>query len=496
MFVFQDLPFFLLLFFFFLVESWISWIFFFCLTNPITNKAFIPILLLPPPPSKKKERSTSMEIELNEKSNSPPKSKRQLPIGLLTKKLSVYQQKIQYRHPIIQNSIHHLAQQCFQLQSTNDRLSFLHQCFHLQHNSGQYNQTTLLMNFVEKIDEAESANGSVWNDVLETWSTIAEAGKFDQIGIPLYKPEPNQKHSPQLLLFKYILVHITEHVVFPQQEYGFVLENVKHFSNSQKKNFSSHLKSAESPLNSMSQSGSFAVAKSTMDELSRFVEATIPLDYDALFGPDVLHEFCPSQQKPASSQETISTHPCVLEGPSASSVGMSNTSLSFSHFAYVGFTLTSLMLRIQVLETKLNFLARSFARHLVMLMQNPDQQMLSSQTDLQHYLCSQFKDLVLTSATLTVSLREVLLSNREKKIGPEALWNRDSSSETSLSSTVRAVVLEMTARVWYLVQTHRFAAVLKQTTLPVQSARFCHPISMDFRDCVVESIKLLPNFVA
>ena len=448
-----------------------------------------------------------MEIQLSEKSSESSKAKKQLPIGLLTKKLSVYQQKIQYRHPVIQKCVFHLAQQCFHLPSTHDRLSFLQQCFQLQRTSdrlnfpggssnacSQHNGTTPLLTVVQMIDEAESANGSVWNDVRETWSTITEAGKFDQIGIPLCKPEQDQKHSPQTLLFKYILVHIAEHVAFPQQQHGFVLENVKHFSaTADQQNQVRHAFGADLS-NPNARTGSFAVAKSTMDELSRFVEAAIPLNYDALFGSDVLQEFCPPEHKTTGTHQTPVPED-VLEGPSTS-VGLSTTALNFSHFAYVGFTLTSLMLRIQVLETKLDFMAKSFARHLVMLVQNQSHSLFRSKADLQTFVCRQFKDLVLTCCTLTVSLREVLLSNREKKIGPEALWNRESVSETSLSATVQAVVKEISTRVWDLLLTHQINHILSPSNPNTPMDHDRHLVFMDFRDCVVKSLKMLPNFLA
>jgi hypothetical protein len=435
-----------------------------------------------------------MEIDLPK-----PLPKKQA-IGTLTKKLTIFQQKVQYRFRSFQQAILQLSLRCFQdRRETERRFQFLQDI--------DSPQSEHFQQFVRHLDEKESANGSVWFDVAETFATLSEAAKFQEIGTPLLSED--ERTGPQLLFFRYVLHALADHVTFPSMTDGFVYLGLQEYhalqnsfsltaaGNGTLDNGTVPCSNNTNNNNNMSpqpSSGNYLVSKAMMDELGKFLEAAVPLDFRPLFQTVDLRSFCPPRRSDLEGNSLITpgdddVAPEDEQEGNGPPVG----------FGYSGFTLTSLLLRIQILETKLEYLAKNFARSVYLYhLQNPDKRGVDDRLYfVQTFLCLQCSELVFTSCTLILSLREILLSNVEPRIGPNVLWDRDPQSLTSPnssekengtpSSTVKRVVKEMTIRTVETVQ-----AILGDREISSGS----ETESLHFRETLVRTIRMLPNALA
>lgn len=429
-----------------------------------------------------------MEIDLPK-----PVPKKQA-IGTLTKKLTIYQQKVQYRFRSFQEVILYLSLRCFQdNRDVESRFHFLRDI--------DSPESEEFQRFVRHLDERESANGSVWFDIQETFETLSEAAKFQDIGAPLLHGTSEGVSSPQLLFFRYVLHALADHVTFPSMVDGFVYLGLQEHQALQKSlplnagngtsDFDGTVPRSDDTNNRepQSSSGNYLVSKAMMDELGKFLEAAVPLDFSPLFQTVDLRSFCPPRRSGGFD----------LEGKSLSTEDANGADVQGDEpvgFGYTGFTLTSLLLRIQVLETKLEYLAKNFARSVYMYhLQNPDKREVDDRLHfVQTFLCLQCSELVFTTCTLILSLREILLSNLEPRIGPNVLWDRDPQSATSSSSeeqrgtpssTVKRVVKEMTIRTVETVQ-----ATLGNREISNGSE------SLHFREALIRTIRMLPNALA
>lgn len=311
------------------------------------------------------------------------------PIGSLMRQLNVYQQKVQYRFPAFESAVKGLIGEVME-SCRGDRdqcLVFLSNARHDLSKEG-----SLFAKFVTCMDEVSSVHGSIWIDIARVWETLAESSKLEEIGIRVHE-EKLETEMAQESLFLYVLNAAADFFVYDGAETCFVAESLRQGS----------------------RQFAYDAAKMFIDTLSRFMEASLPLDWEGAYGKLRLDDN-------------------DLSADSA----MSRDGTGFD-FAYARFTLTSLQLRIQILETKLELQAQILARALCTSQTAP------LKKNLETIVCTRFPDLVFVTVTLTSSLREVLLMNCD---GSDRYLSSFSQKEHSLPKELKRVSTRVADTVW------------------------------------------------
>jgi len=324
------------------------------------------------------EKNTSFET----KQVSAPRSSKAVPIGVLTRQLVIFQQKVQQRSSAFAKAVAKVTQNVLQSPDSplpNNQItanpSALSSALNAIANASRLNngQNPIFQDFVKTIDVHGSAQGSFWSDIAECWFTLVTASKLQELGITLNSPDNPQclREFVQKQLFKFVLSEIADEVVFgldpTAMDQGFV------------------------DLTFRQPTCPYAAWRVHMDALSRFLEIFLPLNFRQVY--DAVETFYPDPSKdPATPDDTFELH------------ANSSAVLNYSRF-----TLTSLQLRIQVLETKQRFWARVLSRTLFGTRGFPDAETLRT---IEGTLCHKFSELVYIIFALAQAFHEVLLQNR------------------------------------------------------------------------------------